>query len=188
MCDKEATSEYEPTNVGSEHPGSGWNGRAGNSGKKPFRKISSKAFTRTQAAAELFDDIFFDGQRCDSLPSRPVLIINATNLQLIRAWRFTNAGMGDSRVGHANWGTNALRLSRFLCLQAASPKGVDARCLSGSTSSSAGSVHFRRASAGDRGHIPVSHHSCNNHEFPQNAACARDRRPGFRRVSCPAAP
>jgi hypothetical protein len=72
--------------------------------------------------------------------------------------------------------------------KAASREGVDARCLSGSTSSSAGSVHFRRASTGDRGHIPVSHHSCNNHAFPQNAACARDRRPGFRRVSCPAAP
>ncbi|MGA9507876.1 MAG: patatin-like phospholipase family protein [Candidatus Sulfotelmatobacter sp.] len=87
----------------------------------PFRKISSKAFTRTQAATELLDEIFFDGQRCDSLPSRPVLIINATNLQSIRAWRFTNAGMGDSRVGHANWGTNALRLSVCVGASAAFP-------------------------------------------------------------------
>jgi NTE family protein len=87
----------------------------------PFRKISSKAFTRTQAATELLDDIFFDGQRCDSLPSRPVLIINATNLQSIRAWRFTNAGMGDSRVGHANWGAHALRLSVCVGASAAFP-------------------------------------------------------------------
>lgn len=87
----------------------------------PFRKISSKAFTRTQAAAELFDDIFFDGQRCDSLPSRPVLIINATNLQSIRAWRFTKFGMGDSRVGHATWRTKALKLSVCVGASAAFP-------------------------------------------------------------------
>jgi NTE family protein len=89
--------------------------------KWPFRKISSKAFTRSEAAADLFDDIFFDGQRCDSLPNRPVLIINATNLQSIRAWRFTNAGMGDSRVGHAKWDSNALRISVCVGASAAFP-------------------------------------------------------------------
>jgi NTE family protein len=87
----------------------------------PLRKISSKTFTRTQAAAELFDDIFFAGQGCDSLPSRPLLIMNATNLQSMRAWRFTNAGMGDSRVGHAKWGSKALRLSVCVGASAAFP-------------------------------------------------------------------
>jgi NTE family protein len=87
----------------------------------PLRKISSKTFTRTQAAAELFDDIFFAGEGCDSLPSRPLLIMNATNLQSIRAWRFTNAGMGDSRVGHAKWGSKALRLSTCVGASAAFP-------------------------------------------------------------------
>ena len=64
----------------------------------PFRKAGSKAFTRTQAAAELFDSIFFDNAACSSLPEHPILILNATNLQSIRAWRFTRNGMGDSRV------------------------------------------------------------------------------------------
>ena len=50
----------------------------------PYRKLTSKVFTRTQAAAELFDNLFFEGQRCECLPARPVLIMNATNLQWMR--------------------------------------------------------------------------------------------------------
>jgi NTE family protein len=87
----------------------------------PFRKLASKAFTRTQAAAELFDEMFFGGQPCDALPSRPLLILNATNLQSMRAWRFTGAGMGDSRVGHAKWASNSLRLSVCVGASAAFP-------------------------------------------------------------------
>lgn len=87
----------------------------------PFRKLASKAFTRTQAAAELFDEMFFEGQPCDALPSRPLLIMNATNLQSMRAWRFTAAGMGDSRVGHAKWASNSLRLSVCVGASAAFP-------------------------------------------------------------------
>lgn len=87
----------------------------------PLRKISSNTFTRTQAAAELLDEIFFAGKGCDSLPSHPLLIMNATNLQSIRAWRFTNAGMGDSRVGHAKWGSKPLRLSICVGASAAFP-------------------------------------------------------------------
>lgn len=87
----------------------------------PFRKLGSKAFTRTQAAAELFDEMFFEGRPCDSLPSRPLLIMNATNLQSMRAWRFTAAGMGDSRVGHAKWASNSLRLSVCVGASAAFP-------------------------------------------------------------------
>lgn len=87
----------------------------------PYRKLTSKVFTRTQAAAELFDNLFFEGQRCECLPARPVLIMNATNLQSMRAWRFTGAGMGDSRVGHARWNSNSLPLSACVGASAAFP-------------------------------------------------------------------
>jgi NTE family protein len=87
----------------------------------PFRKLASKAFTRTEAAAELFDEMFFDGQACSSLPTHPLLILNATNLQSVRAWRFTGGGMGDSRFGHAKWGTASLNLSVCVGASAAFP-------------------------------------------------------------------
>jgi NTE family protein len=87
----------------------------------PFRKVASKAFTRTQAAAELLDTFFFDGQLCSSLPQKPLLILNATNLQSIRAWRFTRNGMGDSRVGHCSWESNPLLLSVCVGASAAFP-------------------------------------------------------------------
>jgi NTE family protein len=87
----------------------------------PFRKFASKAFTRSQAAAELFDEIFFEGRDCSTLPNRPLLILNATNLQSARAWRFTNAGMGDSRIGHAKWGSKPLSLSICVGASAAFP-------------------------------------------------------------------
>ena len=87
----------------------------------PLRKVGSTAFTRTQAAAELFDSIFFENAACTSMPEHPLLILNATNLQSIRAWRFTRNGMGDSRVGHTLWGENPLQLSVCVGASAAFP-------------------------------------------------------------------
>lgn len=87
----------------------------------PARKLGDRSFTRTQAAAELFDSMFFDGGMCASLPERPVLILNATNLQSIRAWRFTRWGMGDSRVGHARWDSQSLTLGTAVGASAAFP-------------------------------------------------------------------
>ena len=87
----------------------------------PFRKLSTPAFTRTKAAADLFDELFFDGASCASLPASPLLILNATNLQSIRAWRFTREGLGDSRIGHAEWGTQPLSLGECVGASAAFP-------------------------------------------------------------------
>src|SRR6185437_1989042 len=52
----------------------------------------------------------FSGATCSTLPQKPVLILNATSLQSIRAWRFTKMGLGDSRVGHALWQGRTLSL------------------------------------------------------------------------------
>lgn len=87
----------------------------------PFRKLASKHFTRTEAAAETFDRMFYAGSYCNELPEHPLLIMNATNLQTIRAWRFTRWGMGDSRVGHASWDGRPFLLSRCVGASAAFP-------------------------------------------------------------------
>ncbi len=61
------------------------------------------AFSRTAVAADLYDQWFFHGATLDELPASPRLVINATSLPSIRAWRFTHDGMGDSRYGYAQW-------------------------------------------------------------------------------------
>jgi hypothetical protein len=89
--------------------------------KWPLRKTGDRRFTRTQAAAELFDRWFYDGTRCSSLPEKPVLILNATSLHSIRSWRFTQGGLGDSRIGHASWGNHPMTLGTCVGASAAFP-------------------------------------------------------------------
>jgi NTE family protein len=87
----------------------------------PFRKLLDRSFTRTQAAAELLDDWFFNNKRCRDLPDIPLLILNATSLQSIRAWRFTNRGLGDSRFGHSAWADRSLSIGTCVGASAAFP-------------------------------------------------------------------
>lgn len=87
----------------------------------PFRKLVDRTFSRTKAAAELLGDIFLDGASCNDLPDHPLLVLNATSQQSMRAWRFTKWGMGDSRVGHTIWGTNPLPLGVCVGASAAFP-------------------------------------------------------------------
>lgn len=87
----------------------------------PLRKLKDHNYTRTKLAAELFDRIFFASGSCSSLPEKPYLILNATSLVSIRAWRFTREGMGDSRIGHAAWGTNSLSLGEAVGASAGFP-------------------------------------------------------------------
>jgi len=85
--------------------------------KKPF----DRSYTRTKLAAELLGRRFFEGKCCSDLPERPYLILNATNLQSMRAWRFTRKGMGDSRAGHAAWGDASVSLGEAAGASAAFP-------------------------------------------------------------------
>ncbi|HVZ18762.1 MAG TPA: hypothetical protein VG897_16720, partial [Terriglobales bacterium] len=87
----------------------------------PLRKLRQRGFTRTQAAADLFDDWFFDESSCSELPDLPLLVLNATSLQSIRSWRFTKGGLGDSRIGHGVWGNHPLSLGTCVGASAAFP-------------------------------------------------------------------
>lgn len=87
----------------------------------PLEKLRDHNYTRTKLAAELFDKLFFAGWTCRSLPERPYLIMNATSLASIRAWRFTRDGMGDSRIGHAAWGEHPLTIGEAAGASAAFP-------------------------------------------------------------------
>ncbi|MDQ6891112.1 MAG: patatin-like phospholipase family protein [Acidobacteriota bacterium] len=95
-------------------------------GKLPrtiLTRTRDATFSRTAAAADLYDDWFFQGATLDELPPTPRLVMNATSLPSIRAWRFTHDGMGDSRYGYTQWtpGTLAPRVSIAVSASAAFP-------------------------------------------------------------------
>jgi predicted acylesterase/phospholipase RssA len=73
-----------------------------------FRKPFDRSYTRTKLFAEMLGKRFFSEATCSNLPSTPYLVLNATNLLSMRAWRFTKHGMGDSR-----WAMRAGRAGRF---------------------------------------------------------------------------
>jgi NTE family protein len=87
----------------------------------PLRKLADGSFTRTQAAADLFDANFFEAKSCRELPDMPLLVLNATSLQSMRSWRFTRHGLGDSRIGHALWAEHPLSLGTCVGASAAFP-------------------------------------------------------------------
>ena len=87
----------------------------------PWRKITDRQFTRTEAAVELVDEWFFNGITCDQLPEQPLLVLNATSLHSIRSWRFAKGGLGDSRIGYSNWNGRPLPLALAVCASASFP-------------------------------------------------------------------
>jgi NTE family protein len=89
--------------------------------KVPFKKIGDSTFTRTKLAGALYSEMFYDRRTCVELPVRPYLVLNASSLLSIRAWRFTRAGLGDSRFGHAAWGSKPLSLGEAAGASAAFP-------------------------------------------------------------------
>ena len=89
--------------------------------KLPLKKIGDATFTRTKLAGEIYSEMFYDGLPCNVLPARPYLILNAASLLSIRAWRFTRAGLGDSRFGHAAWGNRPLSIGEAVGASAAFP-------------------------------------------------------------------
>lgn len=87
----------------------------------PFRKLTDPTFTRTKLAGLRYGDLFCSGRRCSELPIQPYLVVNATSLTSMRSWRFTKDGMGDSRIGLAEWGENPLPLGEAVAASAAFP-------------------------------------------------------------------
>lgn len=87
----------------------------------PLRKLFDRSFTRTSLAAELFDEVFYPGGSWTSLPTSPYLVVNATTLESMRAWRFTRDGMGDSLIGHSPWDGQPMSLGGCVSASAAFP-------------------------------------------------------------------
>lgn len=87
----------------------------------PFRRFRDRAFSRTRAMSELLDRRFYGNLAINELPDSPVLVLNASSLQSMRAWHFTKWGCGDSRIGHASWGDNPLSLGLCVTASAAFP-------------------------------------------------------------------
>ena len=89
--------------------------------KLPFKKYRDATFTRSKLAGEIYSEMFYDGRSCADLPVRPYLVLNATSLLSMRAWRFTRSGLGDSRFGHAAWGDKPLSIGEAAGASAAFP-------------------------------------------------------------------
>jgi NTE family protein len=87
----------------------------------PFKKIIDPSYTRTSLAAEIFSATLLDEKTCIDLPTRPYLVMNATTLISMRAWRFTRDGMGDSQIGHTPWNQKPLALGQCVAASAAFP-------------------------------------------------------------------
>ncbi len=87
----------------------------------PFRKLVDPTYTRTKLAGHIYGEWFYDGRPCCDLPQQPFVILNATNLQSMRAWRFTRDGLGDSRSGYASWEGNPLSIGEAVAASAAFP-------------------------------------------------------------------
>jgi len=88
-----------------------------------FRRRRGTDFSRAVVAADLYDERLYGGASLSDLPETPRLILNATSLPSIRAWRFTRDGMGDSRYGYARFSDAAPvpRLSVGVAASAAFP-------------------------------------------------------------------
>jgi NTE family protein len=77
--------------------------------------------SRTDVMATVLDDGFFGNRRCFDLPQHPLIVLNATNLISMRAWRFTREGQGDSRFGYSAWTSAATHLGEAVAASAAFP-------------------------------------------------------------------
>jgi NTE family protein len=86
-----------------------------------FKKLWARDYTRTKLASQKFDEAFYNWAKCPQLPNQPQIVVNASNLISGRAWRFTRDGMGDSRVGYANWKDSPLNVSEAVTASAAFP-------------------------------------------------------------------
>jgi NTE family protein len=90
-------------------------------------------YSRTAALGDVLSERLYEHTSCADLPEVPYTILNATSLISVRAWRFTRHGLGDSRVGYADWNTGpALSVGHAVAASAAfppvfSPVRIDSR-------------------------------------------------------------
>lgn len=90
-------------------------------------------YSRTTALGDVLSDHLYQQRSCADLPQSPYVVLNATSLVSARAWRFTRDGLGDSRIGYADWEQGQpLTLGDAVAASAAfpplfSPLRVDAR-------------------------------------------------------------
>jgi hypothetical protein len=90
-------------------------------------------YSRTAALGDILSERLYEHRSCADLPEAPYTILNATSLISVRAWRFTRHGLGDSRVGYADWNTGPpLSVGHAVAASAAfppvfSPVRIDSR-------------------------------------------------------------
>lgn len=87
----------------------------------PFIKPFDRTYTRTKLAGRIYGEWFYNNSTCSELPEQPFLILNATNLQSERAFRFTRDGLGDSRTGYSSWNGKPLSIGEAVGASAAFP-------------------------------------------------------------------
>jgi NTE family protein len=108
-----------------------WLGCAAGQG---MRRAFDRTYSRTTALGDVLSEHLYDGKSCADLPESPYAILNATSLISVRAWRFTRDGLGDSRMGYADWrgADRPLSIGQAVAASAAfppvfSPLLIDAR-------------------------------------------------------------
>jgi NTE family protein len=90
-------------------------------------------YSRTAALGDVLSERLYKHTSCADLPVVPYTILNATSLISVRPWRFTRHGLGDSRVGYADWNTGpTLSVGQAVAASAAfppvfSPVRIDSR-------------------------------------------------------------
>lgn len=79
-------------------------------------------YSRTTAMGDVLSERFYEHKSCAELPEAPYTILNATSLISARAWRFTRDGLGDSRIGDADWSSGpGLSVGHAVAASAAFP-------------------------------------------------------------------
>ena len=86
-----------------------------------FRKMIEPSFTRTDVLGSLLGERLYDGRLCTDFPDAPLVVLNATSLVSVRAWRFTKHGLGDSRIGYSTWQGHPVAVGHAVAASAAFP-------------------------------------------------------------------
>src|SRR2546425_6770532 len=61
------------------------------------RRVLDATFTRTAAFGDVLGGLLYENRLCTDLPESPYVVLEATNLIFLPAWRFTPDGLRDSR-------------------------------------------------------------------------------------------
>jgi NTE family protein len=87
------------------------------------RRAFAPTYSRTTALGDVLSKHLYQHRPCTDLPETPYTILNATSLISMRAWRFTRDGLGDSRIGYADWirSVHPLSIGQAVAASAAFP-------------------------------------------------------------------